>query len=307
LNIRGEPLRHLLRAGDAIETISIRSLDLSLLVSGDGTEVIRHHLRQGGRWALRPEDGWEALEFILVTSGQLRGVVDGVEIILGAGDSLTNHPVTAPIHFSALKDAEFIYVCSRPVFHLYSKVARQMMELAVNIEYRDGYTAHHCSRITRMSMIVAEEMQLSSAQVGRLNRGAFLHDVGKAIIPLEILNKPGPLTPGEWEIMRRHPTAGREMLHDTGLPILKDAAPIVEQHHERWDGKGYPHGLKGHDILVESAIVAVVDAFDAMTTDRSYRKGMGKQEAIDELIRGRAAQFRPDVVDAFLQIKDKIN
>jgi HD-GYP domain-containing protein (c-di-GMP phosphodiesterase class II) len=289
----------LLRAGQAIETVTLKSLEVSLLAAGDGTEIIRHRLKQGGRWALRPEEGWDALEFLLVTSGDLRGTVDGTDISLTAGDTLTHCPVTAPIHFTAHEDTEFIYVSSQPVFHAYSLIVRRMMDLAVGIEQKDGYTVDHCSRITRMAMGVGERMRLSPAQMLRLNHGAFLHDVGKIAVPIEILNKPGKLTDEEWEIMRRHPTAGRNLLEETGLPGLKAAAPIVEQHHERWDGKGYPRGLKGSEILIESTIVSVVDAYDAMTTDRPYHKSMTNEAALLEIARCRGLQFSPDAVDTF--------
>lgn len=295
-------MRGLLRAGQAIETVAFKSLEVSLLAAGDGTEIIRHRLKQGGRWALRPEEGWEALECLLVTSGDLRGMVDGTEICLTAGDSLTHCPVTEPVHFTAHQDTEFIYVSSQPVFHAYSLIVRRMMDLAVGIEQKDGYTVDHCSRITRMAMAVGERMRLSPAQLGRLNHGAFLHDLGKIAVPLEILNKPGKLTAEEWEIMRRHPTAGRELLEETGLPTLMAAAQVVEQHHERWDGMGYPLGLKGPDLLIESTIVSVVDAYDAMTTDRPYHRSVSKAEALLEISRCRGLQFSPDAVDAFRSV-----
>ncbi|MGB8956297.1 MAG: HD domain-containing phosphohydrolase, partial [Tumebacillaceae bacterium] len=111
----------------------------------------------------------------------------------------------------------------------------------------------------------------------------------------------------EWEIMKAHTVYGREMLEKTGLPNLIAAGKIVEQHHERFDGSGYPHGLKGQEILIGAAIVAVVDSYDAMTTDRCYQKGRKKTEAVAEILRCRGTLYHPDVVDAFLSLQDKLD
>ena len=113
-----------------------------------------------------------------------------------------------------------------------------MEELAISIEEKDGYTHDHCSRITKMSMLVGKAMGLNSKQMLRLNLASFFHDIGKVKVPLEILQKPGKLTEEEWEIMKQHPTYGREILEETRIPTLASAGKVVEQHHERYDRKG---------------------------------------------------------------------
>ena len=115
-----------------------------------------------------------------------------------------------------------------------------------------------------------------------------------------VLTKPGPLTEEEWEMMRRHPDAGRAILD--GIPFLAGAREIVYAHHERWDGKGYPMGLAGDEIPLGAQIFPLCDAFDAMTSDRPYRKALSIEVARKELVEGRGTQFRPDVVDAFLSL-----
>jgi putative nucleotidyltransferase with HDIG domain len=126
--------------------------------------------------------------------------------------------------------------------------------------------------------------------------GALLHDVGKLVIPTEVLNKPGRLTEEEWALVVRHPAAGVEMLAEVDFPW--DVRPMVRHHHERWDGGGYPDGLRGEDIPLAARILFVADAYDAMTTGRLYRAGLKHSQALDELDRCAGSQFDPLVVTA---------
>ena len=176
------------------------------------------------------------------------------------------------------------------------------MDLAISVEEKDGYTADHCQRIMELSMKVGEKIGLSSEELYTLHIGSFLHDVGKTKIPDCILNKPAKLTNEEYELMKKHTLYGGELLRSTGSPTLIRAATVVEQHHERYNGSGYPFGLKGNEIPLLSSIVGVVDSFDAMTSVRVYSQGRSQEEALEELIRERGRLFNPDVVDAFLSI-----
>jgi HD-GYP domain-containing protein (c-di-GMP phosphodiesterase class II) len=142
-------------------------------------------------------------------------------------------------------------------------------------------------------------MKLPLDRLELLIYAALLHDIGKIGIPNCILNKKGPLTPEEWQEITKHPSAGRAIIEKT---FLRDAGPIIEQHHEQYDGTGYPFGLKGDEILVESRIIAVVDAFDAMISDRPYRAAMTNDEAITELRRCAGSQFDPRVVNVLIDI-----
>jgi HD-GYP domain-containing protein (c-di-GMP phosphodiesterase class II) len=296
-----------LKKGQVIEKVTLKGLDLSLLASGDGTEVIHHRLTAGARWALGPEEGWNALEFFFVLSGKLIWKLPEGDRLLEAGDSISASPVQKYSIFVAETDTEFLYVTSSPVFHHYSQAIREMMDLAVSVEQKDGYTADHCQRIMKLSMMLGEAMNLTATQLYELNFGAFFHDVGKVKVPESILGKPSSLTNEEWAIMKQHTLYGRQMLEETELPYLQVAASIVEQHHERYDGSGYPHGLRGEQICTGAAIIAVVDSYDAMTTDRVYRKGCSKEEALVEIERGNGTLYRSDVVDAFFSISNKID
>jgi HD-GYP domain-containing protein (c-di-GMP phosphodiesterase class II) len=135
-----------------------------------------------------------------------------------------------------------------------------------------------------------------------IRRGTLLHDIGKMGIPDSILNKTGKLSDEEWEIMRNHPTYAYDMLKD--IHFLQPALTIPYCHHERWDGKGYPQGLKGEEIPVEARIFALVDVWDAITNDRVYRKAMSKQEAIHTIQEGAGSHFDPEITSTFLKIVD---
>ncbi|MCL6547562.1 MAG: HD domain-containing protein [Alicyclobacillus sp.] len=293
--------------GAAAETVRYQGLEVSLLVSGDATEVIHHRLQAGANWALVPQDGWQALEFLFVLSGRLQLELDGQTVELRAGDSLSALPVQHHTIFTALEDTEFLYVSSQPVFHGYSRFVSELADMTVAIEQKDGYTADHCHRIMQYAMRVGKAMHLSAQELYEVNLGGFMHDIGKVRVPPEILNKPGRLTDAEFEAMKLHTVYGRQMLEETGLEFLQGPAVIVEQHHERFDGRGYPHGLSGSAIRIGAAIVAVVDAFDAMTTDRVYQKARSADEALTEISNNRGTRYHPDVVDAFLAIAEEID
>ena len=134
--------------------------------------------------------------------------------------------------------------------------------------------------------------------------GAILHDVGKIGVADAILRKPGPLTQHEWKIMRAHPVIGEHMLR--GIDFLAPALPIVRHHHERWDGCGYPDGLRADEIPIGARIVAVCDAFDAMTSDRPYRPSMRLEDACDQLLRGAGAQFDPDCAALLVDVVSRM-
>lgn len=175
--------------------------------------------------------------------------------------------------------------------------------LAKTIELKDGYTEGHCERLAEIALAIVKQLGLTEERLEQLRYGALLHDVGKLRIADDILGKPGRLTPLEWAEMRKHPTIGKEIVEK--IDSLGSVERIVEEHHERVDGKGYPKGLKGDEILLEARILAVVDAYDAMRSDRPYRQALSKEEAIRELRENAGSQFDPLVVKVFLEILDE--
>jgi HD-GYP domain-containing protein (c-di-GMP phosphodiesterase class II) len=171
--------------------------------------------------------------------------------------------------------------------------------LAAAMDLRDRRTAEHSEDVVRLAQLVGNLLKLDDAALLELEFAARLHDVGKIRVPDRVLNKPGPLDREERAVMRRHPAWGAETL--SGVPGLEVVATIVRFHHERWDGAGYPDGLRGACIPLASRIIAVCDAFGAMTCDRPYRAGMPDDHALGELRAGAGTQFDPAVVDAFCE------
>jgi HD-GYP domain-containing protein (c-di-GMP phosphodiesterase class II) len=176
--------------------------------------------------------------------------------------------------------------------------------LANALDARDRYTSGHSGRVSQLSSATAAAMGLSRDHVERIRIGAQLHDIGKIGIPDSVLQKPGRLTPEESAMVQEHPVIGRRILE--GVEGFAPYLDAVELHHENWDGTGYPKGKSGEETPIDARIIHVSDAYDAMTSHRSYRRGMTHEQAIDELIRCAGTQFDPDIVDVFVNLPRKI-
>jgi HD-GYP domain-containing protein (c-di-GMP phosphodiesterase class II) len=175
--------------------------------------------------------------------------------------------------------------------------------LAQALEAKDFYTRGHSERVTEYAMGIAGQMGLPAGEIELLREVCVLHDIGKIGIPENILTKNSPLTPEEWSVMKTHPEIGEAILQP--IDFIRDGLAIVKQHHERPDGNGYPLGLKGNEISLLASITAVADTFDAMTTDRPYRKGLSQEEAIAALRENKGGQFASEPVDAFIRFLQK--
>ena len=171
------------------------------------------------------------------------------------------------------------------------------------LDLRDRETEGHTQRVTELTLRVASTLGFSEDELLHIRRGALLHDMGKMAIPDEILQKPGPLSESEWEKMRRHPIYAYEML--SPISYLHRALEIPFYHHERWDGSGYPHGLKGENIPLVARLFAIVDVWDALSTDRPYRKKMPRSEVIAYLREHSGKLFDPKLVDVFMAVIEK--
>ena len=172
--------------------------------------------------------------------------------------------------------------------------------LVAALETRDSETHGHSERVVNFSLRLGQGLGLNAEQMRSLEFGSLLHDIGKIGVPDAILRKPAKLTEEEWVQMREHPTHGRKILG--GIEFLEGAAKVVAQHHERWDGSGYPLGLRGGEIDICARIFAVADAFDAMVSDRVYRTGRSHDDALAELEDCAGRQFDPRVVEAFRRV-----
>ncbi len=173
------------------------------------------------------------------------------------------------------------------------------------LELRESATAGHSQRVVVLSLEIARAMGFSDSELANIHRGASLHDIGKMGIPDVILLKPGPLTEDEWAIMRQHPSLAYQML--SKIPYLTPSLDIPHYHHEKWDGTGYPHGLKGEEIPIAARIFAVVDVWDALTSDRPYRLAWSSKKAMDYIKAQSGKHFDPRIVDIFVNILGPIS
>jgi putative two-component system response regulator len=188
-------------------------------------------------------------------------------------------------------------------FDTHSAHLQTVLMLANTIEARDPTTRGHVERVQHLAMELARSLAWSPEALVVLEYGALLHDIGKILVPRSILNKPGRLDPAEWLVLRRHPEDGAQMLD--GVDHLRAALPYVLYHHERWDGSGYPRGLAGAAIPVEGRLLAVVDAYDAMTSQRPYQSPINSQAAAAEIMQRRGLQFDPAMAEAFARLRQK--
>ena len=173
---------------------------------------------------------------------------------------------------------------------------RTLTALMSALDARDRETEGHSTRVSRLTYLLGEELGLSGPQLKALERGALLHDIGKIGISDMILHKPAKLTEDEWRIMHIHPDIGARIVE--GIPFLQDTLPVIRYHHERWDGSGYPMGLKGYDIPLQARIFSVADVFDALTSSRTYRKKSSPEEALEYLKEQAGCLFDPAIVEA---------
>jgi putative two-component system response regulator len=265
--------------------------DVALLDIGmpemDGLEVTR---------ALRRSPETMLMPIILVTArGRLEDKVAGLDA--GASDFITKPFEPAELLARVRANLRL----SRALTRL-ENTRDVLVALASAVDAKDPMTEHHCGRVAKAALELAALAGLQEDAIEAVGYGAVLHDVGKIGIPEAVLGKPGLLTDEERAEMQRHPVIGAAILQPLRLGTL--VGPIVRGHHERWDGTGYPDRLRGEQIPLGARIVAVVDAYDAMTHDRPYRRALGADEARAELLRHRGTQFDPALVDLLLSRLD---
>jgi putative nucleotidyltransferase with HDIG domain len=230
-------------------------------------------------------------------------------------------PLGLAVAIAAIERA-WVVVLIAPLFgvlRLFSKERRTRLEqlIELNDAYRgtalllgdvveadDTYTGEHCKDVVRLALEVARELGLDVEQQRTVEFAALLHDIGKIAVPKEIVNKPGKLDPGEWEIIKTHTVEGQRMLERVG-GFMGKVGRIVRSHHERWDGGGYPDGLLGADIPLEARIISCCDTFNAMTTNRPYRRAMPMSVALAELAEHAGSQLDPRIVDAVTNVVNR--
>jgi putative nucleotidyltransferase with HDIG domain len=306
----GFPVRMASSAAEAFDAVREGGIDLVLsdidMPGGNGIDLLKRIK------AFAPD-----LDVIMVT-----GVVD-VDIAMASIRDGASDYVTKPFNLEEVRIAVEQALDKRRLIrenrayqlHLEEMVqdrTRELQEsyestltaLVTALDFRDNETQGHSYRVVEYAMVVADRLGVEEPARTWIRRGAILHDVGKIGVPDAILRKPGKLDPAEWDEMRKHPEMGYRMLQH--IRFLEPALDIVLCHQERWDGSGYPRGLKGEEIPLGARIFAVVDTFDAMTSDRPYRKALSIADARDEVRKFTRIQFDPAVADAFLAIDDHV-
>ena len=288
----GYRVRDVDNGADALTEIVRFPPDVALLDIGmpsmDGLDVTR---------ALRKRPSTALLPIILVTArGRLEDKVAGLDA--GASDFITKPFEPAELLARVRTNLRLSAALSR-----LENTQDVLVALANAVDAKDPLTEHHCGRVADWALLLAGLAGLDQEEREAVGYGAVLHDVGKIGIAESVLTKPGRLTDEERVRMQRHPIIGAEILQP--LRLGRIVGPIVRAHHERWDGGGYPDGLRGEEIPIGARIVAVADAYDAMIHDRPYRASLSDEEARAELVSNRGTQFDPEVVDLMLSALDE--
>jgi putative two-component system response regulator len=277
-------------AEQALDTLNVVSPDLVLtdvhLGAMSGIELCAR-LKADPRYELMPV-------VILTAVGDLEARVAG--LAAGADDFFTK-----PVEFVELRTRLAALLRVKMLLGQLERAEAVITTLALTIEARDPYTLGHCDRLSRYAVALGEALGLDHEMLRALRLGGYLHDLGKIAVPDGILLKPGPLDPIEQERIRAHPGAGSDLV--LGLRSMELVRPIMRHHHEKWDGSGYPDGLKGEAIPLGARIISVVDVFDALHTERPYKAALSRSDAVSLLIRETdAGYWDPKVVEAFLEI-----
>jgi len=278
------------------------SFEAFLLAKTGNLDVIREVIPARVTFFIDSGSDWPGFEFIYLLEGTLEYDGEGQRVALEPGCFIARHLAQDRAYFQTVTRVVLLHVCSPPAFHVMRSETEEFYEIARRLD-ADEYVSGHCKRLENLAVRVGQRLNLSAEQMGDLSYAAFFHDIGKAKVPKNILQKPGKLTDEEWSVMKQHTTWGREMLEER--EFLGSVARIVEETHEQVDGNGYPKGLSGDEISLEARIISVVDAYDAMTTNRPYHPAMSEEEAVRELRAGVGSQFDGQVVEALVDVLDQ--
>jgi len=205
--------------------------------------------------------------------------------------------------FFAIVPLGLVHLSFRSYLRLRTEARKTFERISTLLDERDHYTAVHSDEVAGLAVKIAQEMKLSQGEIEKVDVAGRVHDIGKIAVPDAILLKPGPLSEEEWMVMKRHPVVSAELIQ--GLEIYSPVVDAVRHEHERWDGSGYPDGLKGEEIPLIARVIAAADIFNALTTKRPYREAFSHEEAIETIRQLRGTDLDPDVAEALLRVVDK--
>ncbi len=266
-----------------------RSL-ITLLGANDGVEVIQFDIKKNGFLFIKPSILRDTYEFYYIIKGHL----ENDSISLYSGDYFEVKNLEESFSFTVTEDTTLLFFSSRSgEYELSKKMHTKLHEQLETLQNKDHYTYQHSKNVKRICVHLAKELKLSATDTRHLLLAAIFHDIGKTQIPDAILNKNASLTPDECEIMKKHVVYSYEIVLKE---IGEEVANIILNHHERPDGSGYPYGLKSDAITLEASILALADSFDAMTTDRVYKKAKTYEVALSELKEMAPAHYNLDLI-----------
>ncbi|NLW74674.1 MAG: HD-GYP domain-containing protein [Clostridiales bacterium] len=255
---------------------------LALLGESHGVEVMLQTIKDNAFVMLTPAEDASVAEYVYIIDGEITLESDNSVVKLNKNDffSFSNINKTVILKCNAAP-VTLLYITSKPTFKHVKMYVSNLDELIKKVDEKDHYTQKHCENVMDYAVAISRVMKCSTSIIEKLALSALFHDVGKCYIPDEILQKPGKLTPEEFKAIYKHPIHSKELVEPS---FGEEIANIVLCHHERMNGSGYPHGIYGDQIPLESRIIAVADSFDAMTTKRPYNSPKNFKEAVEELL-----------------------
>jgi putative nucleotidyltransferase with HDIG domain len=292
------------RSGITFGSLFGKPRGAEMLCGSKDLEIISYAVREGASFAFGPAHDAlpaDSVLFIYVCSGTIRVSSDSRNRVLAPGDFAWFSDVGDYTRFSAETDASLLLIANDKIFASLKERVDRIYSLHAGMKGKDGSTGEHLKRVSAICRDIAYRLSLQQRQVTALIFAAYFHDIGKIEVPDAILKKPGPLDPGELQVMREHVSISadifaREFGNDEGIEPER-VREIIYRHHERLDGSGYPEGVTADDIPIEARILAAVDSFDAMTSDRPYSKALSPEDAI-ELLKYDPSGYDPEVVAA---------
>ncbi len=284
--------------GKAIKEDINKAGRFRLMVQNDDFEIFESHIHAGRSIICQPYECQDSMNVVFVLSGKLYHTNTNSYIF--GGEYYTFKNLNETHHLSVEEDTVLLMIRKKGFFIEQVSKTSKVTEIMELIQEKDNYTEEHCNSTGNLATKIATYLNLSDKIIQNVLYVAKIHDIGKIHIPIEILNKPGKLTPEEFDFIKTHPQKG----YDIAMEILADEeiANIILHHHEKIDGSGYPFGLKAQDISIEAKIICVADSFDAMTSDRPYRKAMSVDEAIQEIKAYSGKWYEKEIVEALIEV-----
>ena len=287
---------------DSIKNSINKAGSFFLMIQDDDFEVFESNIKVGRSIICQPYECIDAINVAIVMEGRLFHTNEGSYIEKGQWFSFKNLEETH--HLSVVEEVKLLMVRTKNVVDRQMKMIESVSDLLHIIQEKDQYTEDHCNNTGNLAVQIATILKLHERTIENILYAGKFHDVGKIDLPMDVLNKPGALTHQEFEMVKAHSRIGSDIVkREIDDPYM---ARIVLEHHEKLDGSGYPAGLKGDEICMEARVILVADSYDAMTTDRPYRKALTHEQAMNELIRYRGVWYDEKVVDALMVLFERL-